>query len=270
MKKKLILILSFLLLNTLTAQQSHYIIMQPNGKQQSFTTATSFPEKWIRQKQEEGYRIEITNFKNGEWFVVMEKKNPLFKQEYKINPSRKKVIQKLKDGYQIKDICYFVEKNNRVKSFYVFDKVSISPQKNWHHSNFYITKKLSELVRKGWDDGWMCQSARCMGYGGDSYYAINMPKKIGNSKQIMEYRVDFPKDFINNKKAKGFILTSITYDFKKKAWLTIMTKKGHNTNNGNMSWGNITTDWTWFNYKTEKELVKDYFSNKNYNIIGVY
>ncbi|WP_299215702.1 hypothetical protein [uncultured Aquimarina sp.] len=262
----LFIVLIGFMYNVCYTQQSHYIILQQSQKNQSYTIRSSFPKDWIKTQWDLGYRITHVGFKKGEWFVVSEKKPTNQGQYYMLNPNNQQIKDKLNDGYTIESICPYVH-NNRIKSFYLFNKISVNPVSNSYFSGTPgYNKNILKRVKKGWDRGWLCKSARSLTYNYKTIFSVLMPKERGNHKQIAEYRVDFPRDLINNKRSQGYILSSITYDHYKKAWFVVMTKKAHN----GTSWGNITTHWTWVNYKSQKDKFKDYFENKGYRIIGVF
>ncbi len=196
----------------------------------------------------------------------MEKSNVTIKQSYRFRPSSQQINEKLKDGYKIQDICLFVE-NNSIRDFFVFTKISTNKVSN----SFFTGKPNNSLnlinqTRKSINKNWLYQSAKSLKHGNKIRNAGFSTKAKGNNNQVYAHRVDFPNDYIRNKKSQGYYLESITYDNYKSAWFVIMTKKG---NNGT-SWGNITTNWVWFNYKSQTAKFKEYITTKGYKIIGVY
>lgn len=263
MKYIIILIINVIFISTSLGQQNHYIVLQKRSSLgQVYNSSKSFPKKWINDNWNNSYRITHTNFKNGEWFIVMEKQNNPKAQLYRFSPNNQVITDKLNDGYKIEDVCLYVE-NNKIKAFYVFTKISTSRVNNYYFSGGLdwgpgVDNTLKDRVKDGWDKGYTCDNARSLTYKGTTKIAIVMPKFSKHYSQIMNYRKEFPNDLINNKKSEGYYLSSITYDGFNQSWFVVMTKY------------NSGIQWTWFNYKSQKQLFLDYWKNKGYIITGVY
>ncbi|WP_428743496.1 DUF7477 domain-containing protein [Tenacibaculum sp.] len=256
------------------AQQNHIVILEKTDGNQVYKVSGNFPKDWIKSKWDEGYKIQNVNFNTNEWFVVMNKTQGAFSQRYMLSPSSQQIKDKLKDGYTIQDISLYIS-GNTIRRFYLFEKISVNPvsvyffagSPNYNHS-------ISKEVKDGWSGGWFCKNIKSMQYKNIIAFSVLMPRKRNNEDQLIEYRADFPHDLLKNKKSQGYKLTSITYDQNKKSWCVVMTKKKavKKTNGtGNIWWWETPpqTDWTWFNYKTQKSNIDDYIHNKGYSIVGL-
>ncbi len=268
MKKSTFISLAIILLffKFSNAQQNHYVVLQKRQSLgQSYNYSKTFPKDWIKQKWDESYRITQANFKNGEWFIVMDKKDNPKAQTYRHSPNNSIIREKLKDGYAIEDMCLYVSQN-KIKSFYVFTKTSNSPIAkyyfsgpiNWHPGYGAVDDVLDQRIKDGWDKGYTCDSGRSLTHNGSTYISILMHKFSTSPSQIYGTRKEFPNDFINNKKSEGYYLSSITYDAFEKSWFVVMSKYQN------------APLWTWFNFKSQKDKFNDYYKNKGYIITGVY
>ena len=90
-----------------------------------------------------------------------------------------------------------------------------------------------------------------------TYISLFMIKNPQNPHQIMELRSEFPTDFITNKRSQGYFLSSICWAGYQQKWLVVMTRY------------NNQSSWTWVNYKTEQQKLREYLDN-GYPINGVY
>lgn len=272
--KKIFFLLSLLIFFKYSiAQQNHYVILEKNNLNQVYSVVNKFPKDWIKKQWDSGYLIQNVNFKQGEWFIVMNKPSKTYAQKYMMNPSNQQIKDKLRDGYSIQDICLYTN-GNKILRFYVFDKISVNTVSNYFFvGSTSFQNTISKKIKSGWDNGWICTNIKSLSYNNRTEFSILMPIK-GNDEQLIEYRADFPNDLINNKKINGYKLTSITYDGYKKSWCVIMSRKKRikKTNNSGNIWLWETpnqNEWTWFNYKSQKNKIDDYINNKGFHIIGL-
>ena len=248
------------------AQQNHYIVLQKSQTLgQVYSYSKTFPKDWIKEKWDQSYRITQTNFKNGEWFIVMDKKSNPKAQIYRHSPKKSIIREKINDGYEIEDMCLYIYQD-RIKSFYVFTKIKKSPVKqyyysgplNWHPGFGAVDDVLDQRIKDGWDRGYTCDSGRSLTHKGNTHVSILMHKLSTKPSQVYEIRKEFPNDYINNKKSDGYYLSSIAYDAFEKSWFVVMSKHQN------------APPWTWFNFKSQRDKFNDYYKNKGYIISGVY
>ena len=145
------------------SQKSHLLVLRkaPTSLVRAYTYSKTFPRDWVKKKWDESYAIIRVNFKDGEWFVLMVRTKSNIPQSYHFSPTNSFIKEKLKDGYQIQDICMSVA-NNRIKYLYVFSKLSTSPVDNYYYSGKASLGygggaqkyTLTELFKRGRKNGY--------------------------------------------------------------------------------------------------------------------
>lgn len=239
---------------------------------QVYKVSKAFPEKWIHSYNNEGYRIDNVDFKQGEWFVVMNKKVNFYKQEYKFDPSAEQIKDFMADGFSIEEIVIY-NSGNRFHCLFIFNKLSINSVKTlWAALKTSTKANINKYVQKTYDKGEYVKVIRSLRIGLSSYFSI-LGTPNGDYNQIQRNRVDFPVNLIENKKEQGFRLTSIAWDHSIGKWNIIMTKNKpiRRTNNtGNIVWyeDRPWPKWTWINYRTEKKKMEKLIS-EGYSIYGL-
>jgi hypothetical protein len=254
-----------LTLQNVTAQQNHIVIMEPVPYKQVHHVSTSFPKQWLQTKWEEKYTLTLASNKKGEWFLVMEKRPNEVQQRYMIDPSNQQILDKLTDGYMIQALTQYPD-GKRIKNFFLFTKISNQKVFNKYYAGFEdASENLKTKVQKLINKGWYCKSISSMRVNCFNEQTFLMPKSGSQYNQIVDYRADWPNDYINNKRSQGYRLSAVTYDYDEKSWLVVMHKRKPSSN----GWGNIKSDWYWFNYKAQMQEFKDKL-NSGFGIVGVF
>jgi hypothetical protein len=274
-KNPIILIVTLLYTSLALSQQSHILVLEKKNWSQAYKVSSNFPGDWINTMFQQGYNARTINFKNNEWLITVVKYKETAKQIFLTNPSIQQLDDKARDGYKIRDICLY-PKENKLNRLYLMYKASVNPVFN----SFAVRKPnnnttISKIVKKSWQNGKLCKNIKSVKNNNNiEFVVLNAYESNRKYEQLIEFRIDFPFDLIENKKSQGFILTSITYDNYKKSWCTIMTKKKRvRVRNGT---GNIWSweeppkrEWIWFDYKSQKSEISNYIENKGYVIVNV-